>query len=352
LFNFNQDQEFSKPIKKYRIMKKKILLNLGLILLLAGLFSCEDMVTQPVEQDNFAGLKSYNITSEPLPPPVIPYEYCGEIDLFELWYASLDEGRKSYGTVAIYNDGEKLYIQFDLLQGLEDWSIAKIWLFFGSEFPWEDDGYDPNLDDIDWDDPDMMIIEPGVYDAPLIIEFPIDDLKLDYVLEGCFYLGLKVKLVNNLDGGYSLLPRAYTNLGDRLDDIWMDKICFDECDYPGTGTPGYWKNHPDAWPVDEIDIGGVTYSKEEAIAIMNSAGKGDKTWNLFSQLVAAKLNVVMGNPDGCIADGIMAADDWMAMYGPVWSGVKANSEEWKAIESTFHMLDEYNNGLMCAPKRD
>ncbi len=27
---------------------------------------------------------------------------------------------------------------------------------------------------------------------------------------------------------------------------------------PGTGTPGYWKNHPEAWPVDYIKIGYTT----------------------------------------------------------------------------------------------
>ena len=60
---------------------------------------------------------------------------------------------------------------------------------------------------------------------------------------------------------------------------------------PGTGTPGYWKNHPEAWPVDEITIGGVTYTKVEAIAIMNTPEKGDKTYTMFSALVAATLNV-------------------------------------------------------------
>jgi hypothetical protein len=35
---------------------------------------------------------------------------------------------------------------------------------------------------------------------------------------------------------------------------------------PGTGTPGYWKNHPDAWPVSSITVGGVAYTKAQAIA--------------------------------------------------------------------------------------
>jgi hypothetical protein len=34
---------------------------------------------------------------------------------------------------------------------------------------------------------------------------------------------------------------------------------------PGTGTPGYWKNHPEAWPVQTVTVGGVSYTKAQAI---------------------------------------------------------------------------------------
>ncbi len=120
---------------------------------------------------------------------------------------------------------------------------------------------------------------------------------------------------------------------------------------PGTGTPGYWKNHPDAWPVDFITIGGVTYSKAEAIAWMQK-GDGDKTLTMFRSLVCAKLNVFMGNEYSCVADTIVAADQWMATYGPVGSGVKAKSEAWKMGEPLYLTLDAYNNGKLCAPHRD
>jgi len=32
---------------------------------------------------------------------------------------------------------------------------------------------------------------------------------------------------------------------------------------PGTGTPGYWKNHPGAWPVQTIVVGGIEYTKTD-----------------------------------------------------------------------------------------
>jgi hypothetical protein len=119
----------------------------------------------------------------------------------------------------------------------------------------------------------------------------------------------------------------------------------------GVGTPGFWKNHPEAWPVDTITIGGVTYTKAEAIAWMDAAEKGDKTLTMFSQLVAAKLNVLAGNEAGCINGTIAAADLWMATYGPVGSGVKASSAAWAIGGPLATTLDDYNNGRLCAPSR-
>ena len=119
---------------------------------------------------------------------------------------------------------------------------------------------------------------------------------------------------------------------------------------PGTGTPGYWKNHPDAWPVDEIMIGGITYSKSDAIGIMGQSVKGNKTLTMFPALVSAKLNVLIGNPYSCVADTITEADTWMAANSG--TKVKGSSEAWKEGESLYTELDDYNNGLLCAPHRD
>lgn len=111
-------------------------------------------------------------------------------------------------------------------------------------------------------------------------------------------------------------------------------------------SPGYWKNHPEAWPVDNIVIGGITYTKSEAITIMNTPDKGDKTYTMFEQLVAAKLNVLMGCDSSCIDEVIDDADAWMANH-PVGSGVKGNSPAWAEGEPLKDMLEDYNNGFLC-----
>lgn len=120
---------------------------------------------------------------------------------------------------------------------------------------------------------------------------------------------------------------------------------------PGTGTPGYWKNHPDAWPVQTVTVGGVTYTKSQAIALLEKPGK-DRTLTMFSSLVPAMLNVAIGNDGSCVSSTIDQAQEWMAKYGPVGSNVHAASYAWKVGEPLHRQMDNYNNGMLCAPHRD
>jgi hypothetical protein len=160
------------------------------------------------------------------------------------------------------------------------------------------------------------------------------------------------------DGANRMTPWAVT-IAD-LEAYLKADFGYRQVTNPGAGTPGYWKNHPEAWPVDEITIGGVFYDrgwnrkkdKETAVWWMDQDDKHDKTITMFRSLVAAKLNVLIGNDSSCIADTILAADAWMATYGPVGSGVRANSAAWKDGEPLYLELDDYNNGFLCAPARD
>lgn len=115
-------------------------------------------------------------------------------------------------------------------------------------------------------------------------------------------------------------------------------------------TPGYWKNHPDAWPVATLTIGGVTYTKAEAIELMNQHG-GDRSTTMVYHLVATMLNVACGAESSCITATITAANAWLAA-NPPGSDVRANSQEWKAGESLKDTLDSYNNGRLCAERDD
>jgi hypothetical protein len=95
----------------------------------------------------------------------------------------------------------------------------------------------------------------------------------------------------------------------------------------------------------------VSYTVDQAIAVMNARGGGDKSYDLFDQLVATTLNVLAGAEASCIVDTQQAADLWLVAH-PVGSGVKANSAAWTDGEPLTSTMDAYNNGDLCAPSRD
>lgn len=117
----------------------------------------------------------------------------------------------------------------------------------------------------------------------------------------------------------------------------------------GTGTRGYWLNHPDNWPLTGMYLGNTWYSKAQCIEIFKRPTKGDKTYSMAAQLIAAKLNVARGAEDDCITSTITSADAWLRTY-PLNS--KPNNNAWNAGADEHDTLDDYNNGRLCAPHMD
>jgi hypothetical protein len=130
---------------------------------------------------------------------------------------------------------------------------------------------------------------------------------------------------------------------------------------PCTGTPGYWKTHPEEWP-GGVTIGGVHYPTDVAIAIMDMPVKGDKRITMFKALAAAKLNVeVAGCHPDCVVNRIAEGDWWFDQAGCGVGPVRGNSECWQYShgEEIYNALDAYNNGVLydyngdlCAAARE
>lgn len=123
---------------------------------------------------------------------------------------------------------------------------------------------------------------------------------------------------------------------------------------PGTGTPGYWMNNAEAWPVNTITVAGVTYTVEQAISNMRNATSKDVTYSMFQALVAARLNALVGNSSGCITTALAGAEAWLTANA-LGSRVSGSAQVWTASgagEDIKDTLDAYNNGLLCAPSRD
>ena len=111
---------------------------------------------------------------------------------------------------------------------------------------------------------------------------------------------------------------------------------------------GYWKNHPEAWPVDKIEIGNITYTTEEALDIAKGANAKDATSMLAAQLIAAKLNRLSGaSPyfDHCnetinIDDIIHEADSFQESH-PLGSDPRGDARQ-EALQLK-DLIDAYNN---------
>src|SRR3990172_4395902 len=61
-----------------------------------------------------------------------------------------------------------------------------------------------------------------------------------------------------------------------------------------TRTQGYWKTHPDLWPVDHLLLGLEDYSRDELLAVLDAPSVEDASLILANQQIAAKLNLAAG----------------------------------------------------------
>lgn len=125
---------------------------------------------------------------------------------------------------------------------------------------------------------------------------------------------------------------------------------------PSTATPGgqgcvyglgYWKRHPDVWPVNTLALGSETYTQAELLDLLNRPTKGDASLILARHLIAAKQNVASGVDPSTIAGPIAAADTWLAGYaGPLPYDVSPRLAEGQEAVALASTLEQYNDGVL------
>jgi hypothetical protein len=121
-----------------------------------------------------------------------------------------------------------------------------------------------------------------------------------------------------------------------------------------TYTQGYWKNHPSAWPVTSLTIGGVVYSEQQLLALFDAAPKGDASLILAHQLIAALLNVANGAvASPAVQQAINDAQAWMTANkgsNPALPyGVAAGSVAGNQATALTNTLDGFNSGTAGTP---
>lgn len=87
-------------------------------------------------------------------------------------------------------------------------------------------------------------------------------------------------------------------------------------------SPGYWKNHRERWPVNELQIGDEIYNANELMNLLRGRNPNgsqcgsDSSTALARMLVAAKFSILNGASPQNYADEIEEADEFLADYPP------------------------------------
>ena len=113
---------------------------------------------------------------------------------------------------------------------------------------------------------------------------------------------------------------------------------------------GFWKNHPEAWPVTELQLGNVTYNQQELLSILGRPVRGNGLVMLAHQLIAAKLNIANGADGSCIHQTLADAGSLIGdlVVPPVGNGYLKPRD----VAGIAGVLGSYNEGNLCAPSCD
>lgn len=121
---------------------------------------------------------------------------------------------------------------------------------------------------------------------------------------------------------------------------------------------GYWKTHPDAWPLDaignplQIEIGGHLYLQSELLAVLARPVRGNAVLILAKQAIAAKLNILNGSNPGVIATEMAGADALLTGVLIGVDSIRTNTAVGKEMTALATTLDRYNNRLLTPDCED
>jgi hypothetical protein len=111
-----------------------------------------------------------------------------------------------------------------------------------------------------------------------------------------------------------------------------------------TYTQGYWKNHPDVWPLQSLTLGAVSYNASQLLQILNRPAQGNGLVILAHQLIAAKLNIANGADPTAVQQTVIDADSMIGglVVPPIGSGYLSPGQ----TSNLTATLTEYNEGTI------
>jgi hypothetical protein len=103
----------------------------------------------------------------------------------------------------------------------------------------------------------------------------------------------------------------------------------------------YWIDHPQAWMTENVVIGTLTYTKGEAILILQTESDDAKTL-LLQQFFTALLNSLRADPTAVTAS-LSAASKWLEKHTP---GEQVSPADRQEALSLMQVLLDYNTGIL------
>lgn len=116
-------------------------------------------------------------------------------------------------------------------------------------------------------------------------------------------------------------------------------------------TQGYWKNHSQAWPLTQINLGSVTYNtgvSSDVQALLNILGtsvQGNAKMELEHQLIAAELNIAAGANPGPVSSALDGAISCLLASNV--SNVPSGTAAGQLMTSFANTLTSFNEGTLA-----
>jgi hypothetical protein len=111
--------------------------------------------------------------------------------------------------------------------------------------------------------------------------------------------------------------------------------------------PGAWRNHAE-WPVTELQLGNVTYTRDELQSILENPARLNGLVTVAQQEIATKLNIASGADASCIQQTLTDLDAFIGdlVVPPVGNGFLLPRD----VAGYVSTLTQYNGGSLCAPR--
>jgi len=110
---------------------------------------------------------------------------------------------------------------------------------------------------------------------------------------------------------------------------------------------GFWKTHPELWPVSSLTLGSQAYVQAELLTLLTARVGGDASLLLARKLIPAKLNIANGSDPTPIAATIADADGLLSDFaGKLPYDVDPSSATKRAMMHDASILATYNAGAL------